>query len=69
MQEKCFLWGPFGCKGTTKIAHTQIFCSFCVRPAGRDCTFGVDTHPKIILGRGVPNIRQKLHIHKFFFYF
>ncbi len=35
------------------------------RPAGRERTFGVDTHPKSILGRGVPKLLQKLHIRKF----
>ena len=35
------------------------------RPAGRKRTFGVDTHPKFILGRGVPKLLQKLHIRKF----
>ena len=34
------------------------------RPAGCERIFGVDTHPKFILGRGVPKVQQKLHIRK-----
>ena len=47
---------------TKGIALLKFIVPLCVRPAGRERIFGVDTHPKCILGRGVPKVQQKLHI-------
>jgi len=48
-------------KGFTLL---KIITSPCVCAAGRERKFGVDTHPKYILGRGVPKLLQNLHICK-----